>query len=555
MINNRFSSLGFLVVAAATVLVVGCGGGRKQTTGAGGAGAPSDCNSADCGPTSDDFFNNNKVAELRLTIRDEVLAKSIADATAAGKPGPFDTWLDVLWAWWQHCQPPDYYWLPVQMEYRSADGIGNATLQNVGMRLRGTKSRGTNVLQGFKLDVQALLPEPDAGESKRKFAHLSKLNELSIEGDTSLMLQCAAYKLANEFDVPAPRCNHMQVYINDVFYGIMQNIEPVDTNLFLDRVFDDNDGSLYAASAGCGYDDSKADLQYISDSFADYQVPKKYEPLQTFTAKDGDGGQITGGPETDLIPMLKCGDVDSTPDDATFKACIQEWVDVPEWLRLVALESLMPTLESFLGALRNYYLYFEPDKKAPHGGRFALYSWDYDTALVTQSCYPTSCDPFSSVTTWFGPAGTRAKLITRLTKVFRAEYCETMSKFLNDVYKPEVVAQMARVLEPVVNHAAESPTQYWPVKHKEICPADAAAPDGAAITDGGACTYREEVTPELWQGAVTRIEDFIVSFGGRMKTSVAALCAPATPDSGQPADGGVDDGGSPPPPDAASDAP
>ena len=99
--------------------------------------------------------------------------------------------------------------------------------------------------------------------------------------------------------VPAPRSSPLRAKM----FGVMQNIEPVDTNLFLKRVFDDKDGSLYACSSGCGYDDSKANLEYISDSFADYQVPKKYEPLQMFTAKDGDGGQVTGGPETDLIPM------------------------------------------------------------------------------------------------------------------------------------------------------------------------------------------------------------------------------------------------------------
>jgi hypothetical protein len=516
----------------AAVVAAGCRGAHEQTNGAGSAGATSalaDC-ASECGPTSDDFFDNNKVAELRITIRKEDLAQAAADATAAGRPGPFDTWSDVLWAWWQHCEPPDYFWLPVQIEYRSPDGIGDTVLQKVGMRLRGTKTRGTNVLQGFKLDVETLLPDPDAGAKKRKFAGLSKLNELSIEGDGSLLLQCAAYKLARSFDVPAPRCNHLQVYVNDVFYGIMQNVEPVDTNLFLDRAFDDNDGSLYACSSGCGYDDSKADLQYISDSFADYQVPRKYETLQTFKAKDGNGGTVTGGPDTDLLPMLECGDVDSTPDDAAFHACIQDWIDVPEWLRLIALESLTPTLESFLGALRNYYLYFAPDKSAPHGGRFALYSWDYDTALVSQSCYPSSCDPFTSVTTWFGPAGTRAKLITRLTKVFRSDYCAAMNKFLSDVYRPEAVDELALVLEPVVHAAAASPTEFWPLRLEGSCPVDA-----------GVCN---ELTPERWQSEVARIHDFIASFGAQMRSTVTSACAPPT-DAGQSAGGGSTGGSYP----------
>jgi hypothetical protein len=110
---------------------------------------------------------------------------------------------------------------------------------------------------------------------------------------------------------------------------------------------------------------------------------------------------------------------------------------------------------------------------------------------------------------------------------------------------------MALVLDPVVHRAAESPTQYWPVRHKEICPADAAVPEGATVTDAGACTYRQELTPEVWQSEVGAIHDFMESFGGRMRAAVATLCAAGMPDGGHPADGG----GSPPQPDAGSDAP
>ena len=48
--------------------------------------------------------------------------------------------------------------VPVTVEYRHPDGIGHAIMRNVGMRLRGTKSRGRNEIQGFKLDFGALLP-------------------------------------------------------------------------------------------------------------------------------------------------------------------------------------------------------------------------------------------------------------------------------------------------------------------------------------------------------------------------------------------------------------
>ena len=174
------------------------------------------------------------------------------------------------------------------------------------------------------------------------------MNELSIEGDKSLLLQCAAYKLFRKARVPAPRCNHISVYVNGVYYGLMENVEAGTTGLFLGNAFDDNNGNLYSCSGGCGYDDSLATLEYLGDTFDKYQPPAsklKYEIVQ---APDG-------SPEIDLLPMLKCASAQATPSDEDYKTCIQEWLDVPEWLREIAAEALTPTLESFLGAYRNFY--------------------------------------------------------------------------------------------------------------------------------------------------------------------------------------------------------
>ena len=145
--------------------------------------------------------------------------------------------------------------------------------------------------------------------------------------------------------------------------------------------------------------------------------------------------------------MLKCGDATQTASDATFKTCIAEWLDVPEWLRQIAAESLMPTLESFF-VQRNYILYFVPDAAAPHGGRFKIASWDLDSSFQRATCYPSSCDPFTSTAAYYGPGGTRTKLSNRLTTVFKTEYCQAMRDFLNNVYKPAAVDAMSTVIQP-----------------------------------------------------------------------------------------------------------
>jgi len=140
----------------------------------------------------------------------------------------------------------------------------------------------------------------------------------------------------------------------------------------------------------------------------------------------------------------------SHASDEDFTRCIQEWIEVDQWLRLIAAESLLPTLEDLVGARRNFYLYFQPEAAAPTVGSCGL-GWDYDTALGRQTCNPKNCDPFTAVSRAFeNPRYSRPKLVKRLTRVFKSRYCELMNTFLRDVYLPEKVDEMAEVIRPVM---------------------------------------------------------------------------------------------------------
>jgi spore coat protein CotH len=434
-----------------------CGGetpaGNSNTGGQGGTsgstgGTPAaigGCTSAECGPSTDDFFDNSKVAAVKLTFDAEDL-KGYTDVDHPRGYAP-DEWLDLLWSLWNnHCGP--YTWVPARMEYVSPDGNGDVVLERVAVRLRGSKSRGTNPLAGMKVDFTKSLPE----DTNRRFAGLSRFNALSNEAVKighyqSKMLQSMSYKLIRDFGVEAPMCNQVQVFVNGELYGMVESVERGKDARFLKHHFGTSDGPLYSASATCGFTDSLADLQYYGDSFDTDKYTKAYDILR--------GTPVDA--EANLIPMLKCGDPTQTPDDEAFKTCISEWIDVDQWLRLIAGESLMPTVEDFVGAKRNYYLYFQPDATAPHGGKMRVWGWDYDTSMQVQACLPSNCDPFTGVAGWYA-GGRRAKLVTRLTTVFKAEYCELLNTFLTDVYDPTKVDDMASVLDsymmndPVVSH-------------------------------------------------------------------------------------------------------
>jgi spore coat protein CotH len=437
------------------------GGGQTSGGGsAGAAGAPG-CPRY-CGPSFDDLFDNKKLATIRI--------KMDAATITTG------TWLDTLWAKWIHC-PPFTNYLPVQMTYESPDSKGNVTLDKVGMRIRGSMPRGTNQLQGFKLDFQVLAGAPGPN-GKRRFGDLNRLNELSVEANPSHLLQCLSYKMLRDFGLPAPRCNHLKVYVNDAYYGLMENVEQTDNKGFLRRHFGGSTGSFYAASPSadtCGWKDSQAKLEYSGDTFTGAYT-KAYQLLKGTTAADA---------EKNLIPMMKCGSETATADDNAFKTCIADWIDVDEWLKQIAAESLLPTLESFIGYQRNYFLYFKPDPAAPHGGRFVVWSWDLDHTFQRQKCSPSSCNPTTAVSNLY--IGTRPKLVTRLTTVFKAQYCTAMKNFMSNIYKVSAVDDMAAIVKPGITGDAS-------------------------------------VTPDAWQTEVTAIRNYVTSHSTDMNTQITTLC-------------------------------
>jgi len=455
--------------------LAGCGDDKPATSpGSGGQSSSSGGSSGiggclqNCGPSVEEFFSNEKVADLKLSFD-----------SADTQPDGFtpDQWLDLAWQKWNnHCGP--YEWLPVRMDYQTPDHVGDVVLEKVALRLRGSKSRGTNPLAGFKLDFTKSLP--DSASSSRRFAGLSRLNALSNEKDDSNMVQCMGYKLMRDFGLPAPLCNHLRVYVNDTLYGLMESVERAKDARFLKHHFDTSDGSLYAASATCGFTDSLADLEYKGDSYDNGTYPAIYEILRG-TPQDA---------EANLLPMLKCGDDTQTPDDEDFKSCIAEWLDVEEWLKEIAAESLIPSIEDFFGARRNFYMYFLPDASAPHGGKMKVWGWDYDTVLQRSTCLPNNCDPFTSVAGWFGPKGKRQKLVVRLTRVFKEEYCGHLNSFLKDVYDPARGAARPGGIEP------------------------------AMMAD-------PVVTPEAWRAEVDEMRSYMVKHATDMQAVVDKACAAA----------------------------
>ena len=204
---------------------------------------------------------------------------------------------------------------------------------------------------GFKLSFNEFV-------DGRRFQDLRKINLLGTEGDYSSMREHLALMVMRDMGVPAPRSTYALLYINGELQGVFPNTEEADDEPYLEHHFDSDDGSLYKAEGYCGW---KADFDYEGDE------PRYYEETYVPKAKT-----VPEDMYDDLIPMIECVNQES---DADFSGCIDDWIDVDEWLTEMAVDASLPDVDGMLGAGQNFMLYREPD------GRFVVYPWDKDLAL------------------------------------------------------------------------------------------------------------------------------------------------------------------------------
>jgi len=129
------------------------------------------------------------------------------------------------------------------------------TLPVVGIRIRGNTSR-----QSGKKSIKISF---NTYNSRQSFFGLEKMNLNGEHNDPSIIRSKLYWDLARSFRVPAPRSNHILLYINDIFWGVFINVEQIDEE-FAEMRFGNKKGNLYK----CLY---PADLTYRSDNPNDYK--------------------------------------------------------------------------------------------------------------------------------------------------------------------------------------------------------------------------------------------------------------------------------------------
>ncbi len=226
------------------------------------------------------------------------------------------------------------------------------TIDSIGFRLRGNTSRDSQK-KSFKVSFNTFI-------SGREFYGVDKLNLNGEHNDPSIIRSKLCFDHYQTIGMKASRASHVEVYINEKYYGLYISVEHVDDE-FLNKNFADDSGNLWK----CLY---PADLNYLGND------PDLYKNLNnsgrpTYELKTNE----VAGDFSKLAHLITI--LNNTPD-ILLPDSLESVIDVREVLQYFAMNILFGEWDDYWSLMNNYYLYHEPAKDIFH-----LIPYDYDNTL------------------------------------------------------------------------------------------------------------------------------------------------------------------------------
>ena len=362
-----------------------------------------------------------------------------------------------------------------QFAYVKADFECNGmVLKDIGFRLRGNSSyswgaRGYN--RPYRVDFNRFVDD-------QEFHGLRGFHLNNNGYDPSLMRETLGYEIFRQLGAIAPRTTYALLYltiegkIEREFIGLYTLIEQVDSKAFLKDHFDSAKGLLLKPRAVRG-------LPYMGEQWEPYET--RYFP------------EDPPSPEH-ARRMIDFTKLINYADDATFRKEIEEYLDVDQFLRVLAGHVLLSNLDNFLFTGHNYFIYLNPKSD-----RFIVMPWDLNLAFANF----TSAGTIEQLVhlSMTRPHSGEMKLIDRLLAMPKYDqfYRETLQRGMKEIIAPEKIFPRIDALESLVVQADAAADAAWIAKHTP-----------AGTTRPATIPKRPVTTLMGWQGrpAIT-LKDFI----------------------------------------------
>lgn len=232
-----------------------------------------------------------------------------------------------------------------------SNGLDADTVNNIGFRLRGNTSR-VSAKKSFKVSFNTF-------EQGRKWHGLQKLNLNGEHNDPSIIRSKLCWDLLIDFNLPAARSNHVELYINNNFYGLYLNIEHID-EVFIKSRFDNDNGNFYK----CLW---PADLDYLGSNPDNYKLDmgdRRVYELKTNTQED------------DYSDIAHFIDVLNNTSNADFACELEKVFNVQDYLKIIAVDIFTGNWDGYIYNKNNFYLYHNTVT-----GKFEYINYDLDNTF------------------------------------------------------------------------------------------------------------------------------------------------------------------------------
>ena len=309
--------------------------------------------------------------------------------------------------------------------HANLDFAGHA-LHNVTVRYKGNgtflQSRST-LKRSLKIDLNDGFPG-------RRLYDVTKLNFHCNVTDASWMNEVLSYRLFRDAGVPAPRTTYAHVYVTvpgkyeRQLLGLYSLVENIDNNFARDR-FGTKKGAIFKPVATAMFED-------MGDDWSDYQ--QAYDPKTPLSEQE----------TSRVIGFCK---LVSHADDAEFAEKLDEFLDLPEFARFMAVTTWLSTFDSLLGMSQNYVVYLHPQTR-----KFLFIPWDLDHSFG--QFYPIGTQEQRENLSIHKPWAGQNRFLERVFQVaaFKQRYIAQMEELNATLCRPERFAaqvdELAEMLRP-----------------------------------------------------------------------------------------------------------
>lgn len=168
-------------------------------------------------------------------------------------------------------------------------------------------------------------------DKELRFQGLKRLTLNNMVQDPSMIHEALAYRIFAGFGVPCPRVGYVQVYINDQLYGLYLVLEPYD-DVTLSRHF--------------------VSTQHVYEGeYGEDIIPEEVADLE-----------VDEGDPTDIYDLTNLAAmVSSEVPDEEWLGALETVADVPELLRMWAVEQYIGHWDGYSPTINNYYVHCDDD--------------------------------------------------------------------------------------------------------------------------------------------------------------------------------------------------